>query len=59
MRAWNRKKTSAIQPKKYRYPALIAIYTVFNLPFVIWLMRSYFDGVPRDVRSRRANWSVL
>jgi multiple sugar transport system permease protein len=29
--------------------ALIAIYTVFNLPFVIWLMRSYFDGVPREL----------
>lgn len=29
--------------------ALIALYTVFNLPFVIWLMRSYFDGVPREL----------
>lgn len=28
---------------------LIAIYTVFNLPFIIWLMRSYFDGVPVDL----------
>lgn len=29
--------------------SLIAIYTVFNLPFVIWLMRSYFDGVPFEL----------
>ena len=29
--------------------ALIALYTVFNLPFVIWLMRSYFEGVPREL----------
>lgn len=29
--------------------SLIAIYTVFNLPFVIWLMRSYFDGVPVEL----------
>jgi multiple sugar transport system permease protein len=29
--------------------ALIIIYTAFNLPFVIWLMRSYFDGVPREL----------
>ncbi|MDQ2683921.1 MAG: carbohydrate ABC transporter permease [Chloroflexota bacterium] len=29
--------------------SLIALYTVFNLPFVIWLMRSYFDGVPREL----------
>lgn len=28
---------------------LIAIYTVFNLPFIIWLMRSYFDGVPVEL----------
>ncbi len=29
--------------------SLIAIYTVFNLPFIIWLMRSYFDGVPIEL----------
>jgi multiple sugar transport system permease protein len=27
----------------------VAIYTVFNLPFIIWLMRSYFDGVPLEL----------
>ncbi len=29
--------------------ALIALYTVFNLPFIIWMMRSYFDGVPAEL----------
>jgi multiple sugar transport system permease protein len=28
---------------------LIAIYAVFNLPFVIWMMRSYFAGVPVEI----------
>lgn len=29
--------------------ALIISYTGFNLPFVVWLMRSYFADLPRDV----------
>jgi len=29
--------------------ALVALYTVFNLPFIIWMMRSYFDGVPAEL----------
>ncbi|MCO5223527.1 MAG: carbohydrate ABC transporter permease [Thermomicrobiales bacterium] len=29
--------------------ALIAIYTAFNLPFIVWMMRSYFDGVPIEL----------
>jgi multiple sugar transport system permease protein len=29
--------------------SLILLYTVFNLPFVVWLMRSYFEGVPREL----------
>jgi multiple sugar transport system permease protein len=29
--------------------ALIALYAVFNLPFIIWMMRSYFDGVPAEL----------
>lgn len=29
--------------------ALIMLYTAFNLPYVIWMMRSYFDSVPIDV----------
>jgi multiple sugar transport system permease protein len=28
---------------------LIAIYAVFNLPYVIWMMRSYFTAVPVEV----------
>ena len=31
------------------HPALIALYTVFNLPYVIWMMRSYFQGVPAEL----------
>jgi multiple sugar transport system permease protein len=31
------------------HAALIALYTVFNLPFVIWMMRSYFDAVPSEI----------
>jgi multiple sugar transport system permease protein len=31
------------------HAALIALYTVFNLPFVIWLMRSYFESVPAEI----------
>lgn len=29
--------------------ALIVIYTAFNLPFVVWMMRGFFDEVPRDL----------
>jgi multiple sugar transport system permease protein len=28
---------------------LIALYAVFNLPFVIWMMRSYFSSVPVEI----------
>jgi len=28
---------------------MIIIYTAFNLPFVIWLMRDYFNSVPQDI----------
>ncbi|UCB45253.1 MAG: carbohydrate ABC transporter permease [Spirochaetota bacterium] len=31
------------------YQVLILLYTTFNLPFVIWLLRSYFMEVPVDV----------
>ena len=31
------------------HAALIALYTVFNLPFVIWMMRSYFAAVPAEI----------
>ena len=29
--------------------ALIALYTMFNLPYVIWMMRGYFEGVPVEL----------
>jgi multiple sugar transport system permease protein len=29
--------------------ALIGLYTVFNLPYVVWMMRSYFQSVPIEV----------
>ncbi len=29
--------------------ALIMLYAAFNLPYVIWMMRSYFESVPIDV----------
>jgi multiple sugar transport system permease protein len=31
------------------HAALIGLYTVFNLPFVIWMMRSYFESVPAEI----------
>jgi multiple sugar transport system permease protein len=45
---WNEGKLSDVAGIDTRI-ALIALYTVFNLPFVIWLMRSYFHGVPREL----------
>jgi ABC-type glycerol-3-phosphate transport system permease component len=32
------------------YRVLILIYTAFNLPFAIWLLRSFFRDVPHEVR---------
>ena len=29
---------------------LVVIYTAFNLPFAIWLLRGFFRDVPREVR---------
>ena len=29
--------------------ALIVVYTAFNLPFVVWMMRGFFAEVPRDL----------
>jgi multiple sugar transport system permease protein len=31
------------------YQVMILFYTTFNLPFVIWMLRSYFMEVPADV----------
>jgi len=32
-----------------RHLPLIAIYAIFNLPYVIWMMRSYFVSVPVEI----------
>ncbi len=45
-------------------PALIALYTMMNLPFVIWMMRSYFMGVPVEIEESAlvdgsTRWGVL
>jgi len=29
--------------------ALIVVYTAFNLPFVVWMMRSFFEEIPVDL----------
>ena len=29
--------------------SLIIVYTAFNLPFVVWMMRGFFADLPRDL----------
>ncbi|MDA8197634.1 MAG: carbohydrate ABC transporter permease [Actinomycetota bacterium] len=31
------------------YQALIVPYTAFNLPFAIWILRNYFQGIPKEM----------
>jgi multiple sugar transport system permease protein len=31
------------------YQALILPYTAFNLPFAVWILRNYFQGIPREM----------
>jgi multiple sugar transport system permease protein len=31
------------------YQALILPYTAFNLPFAIWILRNYFQGIPKEM----------
>jgi multiple sugar transport system permease protein len=31
------------------YAGIILLYTVFNLPFTVWMMKSFFDELARDV----------
>ncbi len=31
------------------YQGIIIIYTMFNLPFAIWIMRDFFNGLPIDL----------
>ncbi len=30
-------------------PGLAIVYTAFNLPFVVWMMRGFFEEVPREI----------
>lgn len=30
-------------------PAIVFVYIIVNLPIVIWLMRSFFDDIPREL----------
>ena len=32
-----------------KMPALIIAYTTFNLPFAVWLMKAFFDDLPREI----------
>lgn len=32
-----------------RWLGLIILYTTFQLPFVVWMMKGFFDEVPRDI----------
>ncbi len=31
------------------YLGIILLYTAFNLPFAVWMMKSFFDELPREV----------
>ena len=31
------------------YTALILQYTVFNIPFIVWVLKSFFEDIPRDM----------
>jgi multiple sugar transport system permease protein len=46
------------------YGALIAGHATFTLPFAIWLMTSYVDGIPADLDSAAAidgatRWQIM
>jgi multiple sugar transport system permease protein len=46
------------------YHGLILLYATFNLPFVVWMMRSYFHEVPIEVEESAlvdgcSRWRVL
>ena len=30
-------------------PALVIVYIAFNLPFVVWMMRGFFNEIPREM----------
>lgn len=31
------------------YPGLIIPYAAFNLPFVVWMLKGFFEGIPEDL----------
>jgi multiple sugar transport system permease protein len=31
------------------YPGLIIPYMAFNLPFVVWMLKGFFEGIPEDL----------
>jgi multiple sugar transport system permease protein len=33
----------------YTRASLVIVYTAFNLPFVVWMMRGFFQEIPRDL----------
>jgi multiple sugar transport system permease protein len=50
------------------YPGLIIPYVAFNLPFAIWIMRNYLQGIPSSIEEAceldgagaiRTVWSVI
>ncbi|MDA8278804.1 MAG: carbohydrate ABC transporter permease [Actinomycetota bacterium] len=50
------------------YQALIVPYTAFNLPFAIWILRNYFQGIPKEMEETgridgaspwRIYWSIV
>jgi multiple sugar transport system permease protein len=45
-------------------PGLILAYTVFNLPFAIWILKGFFDAVPYDIEEAymvdgHSRWQAL
>ena len=46
------------------YTGIIALYTAFNLPFSIWMVKSFFDDLDRDIEDAgrmdgSSEWSVF
>ena len=46
------------------YTGIIALYTAFNLPFSIWMVKSFFDDLDRDIEDAArmdgsSEWTVF
>lgn len=46
------------------YVAIIAVYTAFNIPFAIWMLKSFFDELHRPIEEAArldgsSNWKIL